>query len=187
VKASDPMHTREQLLKAIRDYKTPYEDEANFIRKFLNLLQHPRSFHRDHLPGHITGSAWIIDHSKQFVLLTHHAKLNRWLQPGGHADGDDNISRVCTREAVEETGLSSLQLISEGIFDIDIHTIPERNDFPQHQHYDVRLLFNASMSEPLQITAESHDLKWVALTELEAKTGNNVSMLRMAEKTRHLL
>jgi 8-oxo-dGTP pyrophosphatase MutT (NUDIX family) len=181
------MHTRQQLIEAIQSYRTNYREEIDFLLQFDRLLQHPRSFHRDHLPGHITGSAWIIDKSEEFVLLTHHAKLNRWLQPGGHADGDENVLNVCTREAVEETGLTSLNLVSSTIFDLDIHTIPARKDFPQHDHYDVRLLFTASREEPLKISTESHDLQWVPVADLKIKTENNLSMLRMAEKVKQLL
>jgi 8-oxo-dGTP pyrophosphatase MutT (NUDIX family) len=176
------MRTQSRLIDAIREYQTSYSGESLFIPQFLELLKHPRAFYRDHLPGHITGSSWIIDESRQYTLLTHHRKLNRWLQPGGHADGDENIIRVCTREAEEETGLKSLRLFSADIFDLDIHTIPARKDFPQHLHYDVRLLFIASADEPLIISDESNDLAWIGCDELQSRTANNISMLRMAEK-----
>jgi 8-oxo-dGTP pyrophosphatase MutT (NUDIX family) len=178
------MQSRPSLIKAIQAYTTSYREEFNFIEKFLGLLNHPRSFQRDHLPGHITGSAWIIDPKKEFVLLTHHAKLNRWLQPGGHADGDEDIIRVASREADEETGLKSLAILSQEIFDLDIHTIPARKDFPEHLHFDIRLLFQASMDEPLILTEESHELKWFSLTAVEAISANNQSMMRMAEKAK---
>jgi 8-oxo-dGTP pyrophosphatase MutT (NUDIX family) len=181
------MFTRETLLEALSNYHSAYEEEQRFQPAFLKLLQHPRSFHRDHLPGHITGSAFIIDNEGKHTLLTHHAKLNRWLQPGGHADGDEDIVGVATREAVEETGLKTLQLLQPHFFDIDIHTIPARKDFPLHEHYDIRFLFRASRTEKLLITEESHDLAWKPLYDLSAITGENRSMLRMAEKAMKLL
>ena len=115
-------------------------------------------------------------------MLTHHAKLNKWLQPGGHADGDENIFQVALREAEEETGLKSLQLLNPLPFDFDIHIIPARNNFPEHFHYDVRFIFGASAHETLSITDESNDLKWISLSEIESYT-DNVSILRMKEKT----
>src|SRR3954471_11521401 len=130
------MHTRQLLADALIEYQTKFPEEVLFKAEFLKLLQQERSFHRDHLPGHVTGSAWIVDEKREFTLLTHHAKLNKWLQPGGHADGDEDIVRVSHREATEESGLTSLQLISPAIFDLDIHTIPQRKDFPEHLHYD---------------------------------------------------
>ena len=176
------MLTRKSLISALQAYRSSYPEESSFIPQFLELLKHPRAFHRDHLPGHVTGSAWIIDDSTQYTLLTHHAKLNRWLQPGGHADGDENIINVAMREAREETGLTSLQLLSTTIFDIDIHTIPARNDFPEHLHYDIRILLMVSRSETFTVTDESHNLSWIRLEDVTEKSGNNRSMIRMAKK-----
>jgi len=178
---------RAALIATLEQYRTRYAEEAAFVAPFLHLLQAPRAYHRDHLPGHITGSAWIVNTARTHVLLTHHAKLNRWLQPGGHADGDENILNVSLREAMEETGLQHFSVLLPTCFDLDIHTIPARPDFPAHDHYDVRFLLCADDQEPLQITEESHDLAWVRLDDLADKTGHNVSMLRMAEKVKALL
>ena len=180
------MTDRAKLITALKDYHSDYTAEIEFKKQFLKLLDHPRAFFRDHLPGHITGSAWIIDHSGQFTLLTHHAKLNRWLQPGGHADGEENVVNVAFREATEETGLTSLKLALHSIFDIDIHPIPARPEFPQHDHYDIRFLFQASRDDDFQITEESHDLAWKKISDLPELTGNNASILRMAEKVKRL-
>lgn len=153
---------------------------------FQTLLQSENSYQRTHLPGHITGSAWIIDAARQYVLLTHHAKLNKWLQPGGHADGDENVLRVALREAEEETGVKNFKLLSSEIFDLDIHPIPERKDMVAHDHYDIRFLLQADRNDPLIITEESHDLGWVRLEELSVYN-KSPSLLRMAEKVKTLL
>jgi 8-oxo-dGTP pyrophosphatase MutT (NUDIX family) len=165
-------------------YSTPYDNEQNFSSEFLALLQHSNCYFRDHLPGHLTGSACIIDESKQFMLLTHHAKLNKWLQPGGHADGDENILAVALREAEEETGLKNFTPLIDDIFDIDIHTIPARKDLPEHFHFDVRFLFQASRMEDLVISEESHDLAWVHINEIAQITNQNIAMMRMADKVK---
>lgn len=167
-------------------YQPSFLEECGFRDRFLSLLEHPRSFYRDHLPGHITGSAMIVDETGTFTLLTHHAKLDKWLQPGGHADGDENILAVSLREANEETGLKNLKLIGSSFFDIDIHVIPARKEFQEHFHYDVRFLFQASRHENFQVSEESHALAWVKLTDLPAHGGDQPSILRMAEKVRLL-
>jgi 8-oxo-dGTP pyrophosphatase MutT (NUDIX family) len=146
------MDSRDALLSALKNYHSAFKAEQDFRRQFLQLLEHPRSYFRDHMPGHITGSALIIDESRQYTLLTHHAKLNRWLQPGGHADGDENILNVALREAEEETGLKNLRLVEKSFFDIDIHTIPARHDFPEHFHFDVRFLLQTSRDEIFTVT-----------------------------------
>lgn len=180
------MTTRQTLIAHLTRYQTPFSDEQFFIRNFVDLLQHQHAFERTHLPGHITGSAWIINQSRDKVLLTHHAKLNKWLQPGGHADGNENVTEVATREAQEETGLKSLTLLETGIFDIDVHAIPARNDMPGHDHYDIRLLFQASSDENFTVTEESHALAWVSIDEVQRISENNQSMIRMCDKTKKL-
>ncbi len=175
--------TRSLFLEQLKDYNTSYSEESVFVDQFLTLLQHPDAYQRHHLPGHITGSAWIVDPGHQAALLLHHGKLNKWLQPGGHSDGDENTLAVALREAQEETGVMNFTIPSETIFDLDIHPIPERKDMPAHFHYDVRFLFYASRKDAIIVSEESHDVKWIPFDELPIKTRNNSSILRMLEKT----
>ncbi len=148
----------------------------NFVQENENC------FERVLLKGHITGSAWVVDENSEQTLLTHHAKLDKWLQPGGHADGDHEVARVAMREAREETGLKQLFLVSEHIFDIDIHTIPERDAEPGHFHYDCRFLIRCVGDKTYRVSEESHDLAWIPLAEVEGLTREK-SILRMVEKT----
>lgn len=177
------MTDRSALLSALRNYKTVYDDERAFVPRFLGLLQQPNAYQRTHLPGHITGSAWIINNDGTKVLLVNHAALHKWLQPGGHADGDENVLRVALREVNEETGLTNLTQVGTGFFDIDIHSIPARKDlsFPQHDHYDVRFLFQADEKEELKISDESTDLRWVSLLDLQNYNAEP-SILRLRSK-----
>ena len=85
------------------------------------------------------------------------------------------------KEALEETGLSDIQMISFNIFDIDIHEIPERKGVPTHLHYDVRFLLEADMNEPLIISSESSDLAWLELTKV-AELNDSQSIMRMVSK-----
>jgi len=178
--------SRPDLIIELTDYQTPYNEEKAFCSRFLALLQDERCYHRDHLPGHLTGSAFIIDRSRRYTLLTHHAKLNKWLQPGGHADGDENIAGVALREAQEETGLANFSFLRENVFDIDIHLIPARKDFPEHLHYDIRFLLEASRDEKLVISEESHDLDWIELEKVGRLVSHSPAMMRMVEKVRLL-
>jgi 8-oxo-dGTP pyrophosphatase MutT (NUDIX family) len=172
---------RKSLVQFFKKYTTPFPEEQIFTEEFLSLLEHPDCFERTHLPGHITGSAWITDSQRQAVLLVHHGKLNRWMQPGGHADGDENVLRVALKEAEEETGLQNFRVAGTIPFDIDIHVIPARSDFPMHQHFDVRFLLEANRADHPRVSAESHDVKWIRLDELEQYTTAR-SVLRMKEK-----
>ena len=179
--------TRSILLQQLESYTSTFKEEHAFRNQFIELLQHPDAFQRTHLPGHITGSAWIVDESRQKALLIHHAKLNRWLQPGGHADGDENVLRVALREAEEETGVKEYTILLEGIFDLDIHPIPNRKDFPEHLHYDIRYLVQANNVDELILSDESFDVAWINFDELPSLTDHNSSIDRMVKKVKGLL
>jgi 8-oxo-dGTP pyrophosphatase MutT (NUDIX family) len=174
------------FFQQLGQYPSAFPEELGFQQRFIDLLQHPGAFHRDHLPGHITGSAWIVNQDVSKILLVLHAKLGRWLQPGGHADGEENVLAVARREAEEETGLKKLHTLSPAIFDLDIHPIPARPNFPAHLHYDVRFLLQASEREKLVISEESTGLRWFSLKEIPGLTGNNKSIMRMLVKTSNL-
>jgi 8-oxo-dGTP pyrophosphatase MutT (NUDIX family) len=173
---------REWIVNSLANYRTSFSEEKPFVSEFLELLKHPDAFQRFHLPGHITGSSWILDTSRKFVLLVHHGTLDRWLQPGGHAEGEENVLNVALREAQEETGVKDFKILQEDIFDLDIHPIPARKGFPDHLHYDIRFLFEADKKEKIVVSDESHDVAWVAIDELSALTQNNPSIMRMVHK-----
>lgn len=138
-------------------------------------------FERDHPPGHFTGSAWLVSADGHWVLLTHHRKLDRWLQLGGHADGDVDLARVALREAEEESGLRDLVGERE-IFDLDSHRIPSRSDATEHWHYDVRFVVRATGSEVFSLSDESLALAWISISELAGDAHADESLRRMACK-----
>ncbi len=139
-------------------------------------------FERSLSIGHVTGSAWVVDRTLQAALLTHHRKLGRWLQLGGHADGDGDLRRVALREATEESGLSDITLARHSIYDIDVHDIPARGAEPAHVHYDVRFAFYADRAGVPVRSDESHEVAWIRLPELE-RYGVDASVLRLRSKT----
>lgn len=155
--------------------------------EFSTLLDDAENpFQRERLAGHFTGSAWLVSTDGARVLLTHHRKLDRWLQLGGHADGDRNLARVALKEAEEESGLSGLVLEDGELFDIDKHWIPERKDVPGHWHYDARYVVRALGSEQFAISEESLALAWrdirdVANAAIETPDGDD-SLPRMAKR-----
>jgi 8-oxo-dGTP pyrophosphatase MutT (NUDIX family) len=173
--------TRQALIDNLRLYSTAYLDEKEFILRFLKLLDHQNCYYRNHLPGHITGSAFVVDETKSKVLLVHHTKLHKWLQPGGHADGDENILHVALREVKEETGLEVSPLLEGNVFDLDIHVIPARPDFEEHLHFDVRFLVEGLSVSSIQVSPESNAVQWVPLYNLPNLT-QNLSISRMMEK-----
>ncbi len=178
---------RANLLSALNDYFSVHDEEMLFKERFIGLIKNfDNCFNRELKHAHVTGSAWILDESMNFALMTHHAKLDKWLQLGGHADGQSDIRQVALREAQEESGLTSVRIHEDKIFDLDIHTIPARKSEPEHEHFDIRYLFLADKSESVHINEESKEISWIPLIKLDELTGNNRSIIRMAEKTSHI-
>ena len=132
-------------------------------------------------PGHFTGSAWVVSADGERALLLHHAKLDRWLQPGGHADGSGDLAAVALREAGEETGLSGLR-IEGGVFDLDRHRIPARGSEPEHWHYDVRFVVRAGGDEAFVINEESRDMAWRDIGGIAEDPAVDASVRRMATR-----
>ena len=170
------------LIQALRRYRDQWQGDADVVAQFEDFAQtHADAFERSNPVAHFTGSVWLVSADGGRVLLMHHRKLDRWLQPGGHADGDTDLARVALREAQEETGLTGLQ-VEGGIFDIDRHRIPARRDEPEHWHYDARHVVRAGASERFTVNQESRALAWRAVTEVVADDSLDASLRRMAHK-----
>ncbi len=170
------------ILTQLKSYCTSDAKEALMVAKTITFIeQNEDCLERSNSLGHLTGSAWILDKTRTFALLTHHQKLDKWLQLGGHADGNEAVLCVALKEAKEEAGLKSVQLIRQHIFDVDVHIIPEYKGVLEHKHYDIRYLLEADMSEPLTVSSESKTLAWLPINEVE-KINADESVMRMVRK-----
>jgi 8-oxo-dGTP pyrophosphatase MutT (NUDIX family) len=169
-----------ELQPALAAFATRHPERGPEVALFRDFLSSDAAvFSRQHRVGHFTGSAWIVDRSGATALLTLHAKLGRWLQLGGHADGERDLASVARREAEEESGLSELE-VEPAIFDIDRHRIPARGDEPEHWHYDVRFVVRALGATRVVVSAESTALAWRPVVELVRDPQLDPSLQRMA-------
>jgi 8-oxo-dGTP pyrophosphatase MutT (NUDIX family) len=176
---------REPVLRLLRAYAAACDDagEAATAADMIGFVEnHDDCLLRSCRPGHLTGSAWIVSPDRRRTLLTHHHKLDKWLQLGGHADGDGDLLAVALREAREESGLGSVVALSAAVFDVDRHWIPPRQTDAGHFHYDLRFIFSADPDEPLLVSSESKDLAWVDLAGVAALNPEE-SIARMVRKT----
>ena len=131
----------------------------------LNLLEnHPDALDRNCRPGHMTGSALIVRSEDSKILVLFHAKLKRWLQPGGHADNDTDMARVALRESIEETGITELKIVEPPI-DLDIHIVDPPNE-DAHEHHDVRYLVLAPKDSYPKTNDESTGFQWLEPSEI---------------------
>ena len=165
--------------RAIVEGFEPYDEfQAAQRKQILTFIEeHPDALHRSCLEGHLTASGLVIDAEGKRGLLTHHKKLNRWLQLGGHVDGDGDLARSALRECVEESGISALTVDLSPI-DLDCHRIPARKDEPEHWHLDVRFRVHAPLGAREVVSDESHALGWFTAQELaELDTDESVHRL----------
>jgi 8-oxo-dGTP pyrophosphatase MutT (NUDIX family) len=183
------MH-RQHLNELLARYAAAWPAETEIARRFADFVhEHADCLLRTCAPGHITASAWIVDARGERALLTHHRKLGRWLQLGGHVDGEQQVERAALREAQEESGMRVfrfLRWLPELVpIDLDVHGIPARRGEPAHEHWDVRFWLQAEAGQDIVRSDESNDLRWFAAAELAAATVEE-SVLRLARKTARL-
>jgi 8-oxo-dGTP pyrophosphatase MutT (NUDIX family) len=168
--ASPDPGPRTALAEALRHHSPADEDEARDRDRILAfVLRHELPFDRAIPEGHLTGSAITVSSDGTRVLLLHHRKLDRWLQPGGHGDpGETSGEEVALREALEESGLA-LHPTAPRPLDVDVHDIPARGGEPAHEHLDLRYLVTAPEGATVAPDlAEMHEIRWVPWDEVVA-------------------
>lgn len=160
-------------LTHLRELLTAHEPadalERDFRQRMLELSEVAGDpFSRTHYrPGHFTASAFVLSPDRRSLLLIHHGKLGRWLQPGGHVEpGDADVIEAARREVIEETGVEGLALLGSGLLDVDVHVIPAHGEEPEHSHYDVRVLFAADGLESVA-GEEVRGVRWVPLDAVD--------------------
>ncbi len=172
------------FLTQLRDHKSIDAIEEKYRLDTISFVERHRGswWQRTTLDGHVTAAAWLVNAQRTHALLLHHAKLDRWLQPGGHIDDTDKgPADGALREALEESGLGELSLADSALLDVDVHAIPQRLDEPAHLHYDARFLVVAKNSDVI-ISDESLRFRWIALGEI-ANSNMDYSITRLAKKT----
>lgn len=177
-----------ELLRQIQEYSRLGNQAAEAAAIFAEFIRRRNDcFLRSCEEGHITASAWVLNPAGTHVLLTHHRRLDRWFQLGGHVeDRDHDLLEAALREAREESGLEAIRPLSAAIFDLDRHLIPARDPEPAHFHYDVRYLLQAESDQVPAASGESKAVAWVELEQV-ARLNRSESILRMVRRTGHRL
>ncbi|RCW58684.1 NUDIX hydrolase [Halanaerobium sp. ST460_2HS_T2] len=178
------MDYHQKILEEIRKYKPNSQAEKKYKRQIINFLANNEDdYLRTNSKGHLTASAWIVNHQGDKVLLHHHQALDKWIQLGGHLEEGELIEEAALREAAEESGLNSLSVVEQKIFDLDVHKIPAVKKQAEHFHYDLRVLLQADAGEELEKSSESKNLKWIDLNRVDNYVDEE-SVLRMLRKTK---
>ncbi len=157
--------------------------EARHAARIESLLLGPGdAFARGRFdPGHITASAFVWSPDRSSVLLIHHGKLHRWLQPGGHVDPDDvDVLAAARREVAEEVGIVDAEPVGSGLFDVDVHEIPALKGDPAHAHFDVRILLQARSLDAVA-GSDARAARWVRLEDVN-EVESDASVARAVAK-----
>jgi 8-oxo-dGTP pyrophosphatase MutT (NUDIX family) len=170
------------------EYQNKSHESLDTITQFKALLlDQDAPFSRNTFPNHFTASCFVVNPSFSKILLLKHRKLEKWLQMGGHCDGEINLAEVALKEAREESGSSQIQILNYQVIDLDIHVIPQNIKEPEHKHFDVRYLGFCAETDPLEKSErECTDLQWFTWEEARKRTTEE-SMHRVFNKIQFLL
>jgi 8-oxo-dGTP pyrophosphatase MutT (NUDIX family) len=159
------------LLEQLHAHRPADRKETEDLGRILDFVSRHRDPFDRHIPeGHLTAAAFVLSARGDRVLLVHHRKLRRWLQPGGHAEpGEREGEAVALREVLEETGIPDVALhgAAPRPLDVDVHEIPAHGSDPPHAHLDLRYLVVAPEGAAGRLAPEeSNDLRWFEWREL---------------------
>lgn len=153
-----------ELIKKYKPCNEQEEKDKELMLKYINTFDDVLT--RNNEICHFTASNWIVNKDRTKVLMVYHNIYKSWAWTGGHADGDSDLIHVALKEANEETGLTNLKVISDGIFSLQILTVDshiKRGKFvASHLHLDCCFLVEADENEKLRIKDdENSGVKWV--------------------------
>lgn len=161
----------EELIRELRAY-VPYNEQEEMD---LSVMLHLSETQEDVLTrkartAHFSASSWILDKDHAKVLMVYHNIYHSWSWTGGHADGDADLLSVARREAMEETGLTDIRVLSDQIYSIEILTVDGHVKkgcyVPSHLHLNVTYLMEADGQEALRTKPdENSGVRWFALDE----------------------
>ena len=159
-------------IKEIENY-VPFNAQEESDKKIIldAIRNHSNILTRDNEIMHITSSCYILNKTRDKVLMIYHRIYNSWSWTGGHADGDDNLLHIAIKEAKEETGIQNLNLIIPNIFSLDILTVEghyKKGKFVSpHLHLSVAYLFEGDENTKLILNEEeTKGVKWIPISEI---------------------
>lgn len=160
-----------QFLEMYQGYDAAEEADRKAFLYFLNCCNPDSVYRRDNLLGHLTASAWIINHARDKVLMAYHNIYQSWAWLGGHADGEKDLLKVAYQEAKEESSIRNINLVVPQPIEINICPVSPhiKNQIfvPAHLHYNVVYLFEGDENEFIQIKSdENSDVSWIRMSDV---------------------
>ncbi|MGL4797510.1 MAG: NUDIX hydrolase [Paraclostridium sp.] len=156
----------------IKMYKPYNEQEEKDKELILHCIETQSNIlSRENKVAHITSSGFIVNKTRDKVLMIHHNIYNSWGWTGGHADGEEDLLKVALKEAKEETGVKSIKPITNNICSIEVLTVNshiKNNQYiSAHLHMSVAYILEAVESEQLYIKPdENSGVKWIDIDKV---------------------
>ena len=157
------------LRAALDRYQPRDAEEVEDLERVRHLLDDGDAWSRTGAL-HVTASALVVDARDRRVLLRWHARMQRWLQVGGHADpGESDPWAIALREAQEETGLDDLAPLAPALERVPVHVVfvpvPASGDEPDHELADIRYAFATARPERSRAESAHAAVRWVGFEE----------------------
>ncbi len=155
------MTLHDEAASLLAGWTAPTAEQQLLRQRYLQVLNdHPEAVTRDGHPDHLTASTLVMSADGARVLLTLHAKAQRWFQFGGHCEpGDATLVGAALREAVEESGILGLRLDPEPL-QLSDHAVPFCGATGAVHHLDVRFLAVVPDHTDFATSPESLDVAW---------------------------
>lgn len=166
----------EQLISQIENYIPFHEQEAADRALLLQWLRSGTDIlTRDNLSAHLTASAWVVSPDRSKVLMAYHNLYNSWAWLGGHADGNADLRAVAAKEALEESGISEVRPLGNGIASLEILTVDgheKRGKYvSSHLHLNVTYFFEADPTAPLRKKPDENSaVGWIDVADIPVKS-----------------
>lgn len=182
----DALHA--DATRVLSSWSAPTPEQDALRGDYLAFLSsHPDAMTRGNRLGHLTGSALVVDPSREAVLLTLHPLVGRWLQLGGHIEASDaTVVHAAHRESVEEGGIEGIR-VDPVPLRLDRHRVRCRDGRGGESlldHLDVQFLALAPPGGVEHRSSESLDLRWWPWTALPEGTDASVQALVQSARVR---
>lgn len=179
------------IVRSVLEGYAPHTDEERLdVARVLDGLAAGDDLFDRSTPLHVTGSALPVHPPTGRVALHWHAKLDRWLQLGGHADaGEDDPAVIAMREAEEESGLALRWFPDAGrplLLHVEVVEVPPVAGEPGHEHADFRYLVATDDPDAVIPGEGVVDLRWLTVEEA-LDLGLDDGLQRFVERAAALL
>lgn len=159
------------IIEEVEKFSPWNEQEKRDKQQILHCLRAvPDIFYRENTLAHMTASAWVVNRTRDKVLMVYHNIYRSWSWLGGHADGEEDLLQVAIREVREESGLREVVPISRDIYSLEILTVDgheKRGEYvSSHLHYNITYLLEADEEANLSGNSEENSgVGWFKLNQ----------------------